>query len=350
MDILNLMLENPGEWLSSDERGQGIVVSSRIRLARNLADYPFAVRMTPANQAAVESRLITAVRDCPNFAFQVFSMEKISDSDRQFLMERHLISREFAEGDGARSVMIAPDQSASVMINEEDHLRIQVIKPGFNLEAAWEEIDSLDDQIESRVVYAWHEQLGYLTACPTNVGTGLRVSLMLHLPALVLTKQFVRMHQSLQKISLIVRGLYGEGSQALGDFYQISNQATLGMAEHDILELVGDVADAVIGYEIRAREHLLEERKDEIEAEIRKAAGTLRAAESISLEETLRCLSLIRLGIQLGLVTDIPIATVNFLILNVQPAHLERLYGSVFSSLDADIFRARYVQKMLKQL
>lgn len=349
MDILKAMLESPEDWLSSDERGQGIVVSSRIRLARNLADYPFAVRMTPADQAAVEKRLSAAVCDCPNFTFHAFSMEEMDESDRLFLMERHLISREFANGDGARSVLIAPAQSASVMINEEDHLRIQVIKPGFNLDAAWEEIDSLDDQIESRVVYAWHEQLGYLTACPTNVGTGLRVSLMLHLPALVLTKQFVRMHQSLQKISLIVRGLYGEGSQALGDFYQISNQATLGMAEHDILELVGDVADAVIGYEMRAREHLLEERKDEIETEIRTAGLSLRNEETLSLEDALRCLSLLRLGIQLGLVTDIPMATVNFLILNVQPAHLERLFGSELDPLDEDAFRAQYVRKMLRK-
>ncbi len=350
MDILYGMLENPERWLSSDEKGQGIVVSSRIRLARNLADFPFAVRMATADREAVERRLTAVVKDCPDFTFHAFPMEKMADSDRQFLMERHLISREFAEGIGARSVMIAAGASSSVMINEEDHLRIQVIKPGFNLEGAWEEIDSLDDQIESRVVYAWHEQLGYLTACPTNVGTGMRVSLMLHLPALVLTKQFVRMHQSLQKISLIVRGLYGEGSQALGDFYQISNQATLGMAEHDILDLVGDVADSVIGYEMRARDHLLQERKTEVEAEIRECITTLRSAEILTPEDALHCLSLTRLGIQLGLVADIPMNTVNLLILNTQPAHLERIYGGIFSSLDANIFRAQYVQRQLKLL
>lgn len=347
MERLDAMLEKTGTWLKSDEKSQGIVVSSRIRLARNLADFPFTNRLAPQERVEVLKRLTDVLGRCPDFTFHAYSMEDLSESDRLFLLERHLISRELAQGDGVRSVLVAPGEECSVMINEEDHLRLQVIKSGFDLDGAWEEIDSLDDQIESRVVYAWHEQLGYLTACPTNVGTGMRVSLMLHLPALVLTKQFVRMHQSLQKISLTVRGLYGEGSQALGDFYQISNQATLGVSELDLRNLVGDVADAVIGYEMRAREHLLSENQVALMNDIQSSMTTLKTAESISLEETLRCLSLIRLGVQVELLKDIPQATINFLILSTQPAHLERIHGSALSSLEANIFRAQYLRKYL---
>lgn len=349
MDLLDTMLQNTGEWLRDAEDDAGIVISSRVRLARNLADFPFSSRLSEEERRLVARRLTRVVSECPGCqAFPTFSMEELDESDRLFLVERHLISRELADGQGARCVMVSPGEECSVMINEEDHLRIQVVKSGFRLEAAWEEIDALDDQIESRVVYAWHPQLGYLTACPTNVGTGMRVSLMLHLPALVMTKEFVRTHQSLQKISLAVRGLYGEGSQALGDFYQISNQTTLGIAEHDLLKMVVDVVGSVIGYETRAREHLLKENKPHLLSEIQQSIVMLRTADSLTLEETLQCLSRIRMGVQMGLISDIPITLVNSLFMNTQPAHLERIYGGVFSSFDANIFRAQYLQKQLR--
>ena len=182
--------------------------------------------------------------------------------DRQFLVERQLISREHAESEGARGVAIDPHEQFSVMINEEDHLRIQVMHSGLDLNAAWEQINRLDDLIEEQVTYAFNERLGYLTACPTNVGTGMRVSVMLHLPALVITRQIEKVFRSLQKISLAVRGLYGEGSQAMGDFYQISNQITLGQSEEELVKQVGDVVPVLIDYERQARDFLIRESQE----------------------------------------------------------------------------------------
>ncbi|MDO4550695.1 MAG: protein arginine kinase [Planctomycetia bacterium] len=351
MDHLDIMLQNTSAWLKNVDEQAGIVISSRIRLARNLADFPFSVRMSDSDRSTTVTRLNQIIKDCPACQhFHSFSMEELDEPDRLFLMERHLISRELAEGKGARGVLISPDEEFSIMINEEDHLRIQVVKSGFNLEAAWEDADALDDQIESRAVYAWHPELGYLTACPTNVGTGMRVSLMMHLPALKMTRQFVRMHQSLQKISLTVRGLYGEGSQALGDFYQISNQTTLGMTEQDLLKQVIDVTNSVIGYETHARKHLLDTNKTQLLAEIDDSISFLRTAEVITLEETLRSLSLIRMGIQMNLIHNIPLSLVNTLSINAQPAHLERIFSGIFSSGDINIFRAQYLQKQMLQI
>ena len=208
------------------------MISSRIRLARNLADFPFIRRCTdmiaPPSSSTVQEKLLRSEKLAGLIFLDVAHMEAV---DRQFLVERQLISRELAESDGARGVAIDAREQFSLMINEEDHLRIQVMKSGLDLVNAWEQINDIDDLIEEHVTYAFHERLGYLTACPTNVGTGMRVSVMLHLPALVITRQIDKVFRSLQKISLAVRGLYGEGSQAMGDFYQISNQITLGRTE-----------------------------------------------------------------------------------------------------------------------
>src|SRR5689334_6157077 len=228
------------------------------------------------------------------------------------------------------------------MINEEDHLRIQVMHSGLDLKAAWKQIDRIDSLIAEQVIFAFHPRLGYLTACPTNVGTGVRVSVLMHLPALVLTKQIEKVFRSLQKISLAVRGLYGEGSQAMGDFYQISNQQTLGRAELELVEQVADVVPALIHYEREAREYLIKESQQTLHDQVSRAYGILRTAQTISSEETMLLLSKVRMGINLGLIEDLPLLKLNELFIRTQPAHLQKLTGSELTTADRNIERARF--------
>ena len=215
----------------------------------------------------------------------------------------------------------------SLMINEEDHLRIQVMQSGFNLQSVWEQINAIDTAIEQKVTYAFHERLGYLTACPTNVGTGMRVSVMLHLPALVITNQIEKVFRSLQKISLAVRGLFGEGSQAMGDFYQISNQITLGRSEDELVQQVNDIVPVIIDYERKARQFLVKESQKNLHDKVSRAYGILRTAQTISSEETMHLLSSVRMGVNLGLIPDLPIANINELFIHTQPAHLQKRTG-----------------------
>ena len=273
-------------------------------------------------------------------------LEKV---DRQFLVERQLISREHAEGQGARAVAIDRREKFSLMINEEDHLRIQVMQSGLDLQSVWEQINRIDDLIEEKVTYAFHERLGYLTACPTNVGTGMRVSVMLHLPALVITRQIDKVFRSLQKISLAVRGLYGEGSQAMGDFYQISNQITLGRSEAELIQQVGDIVPVIIDYERQAREFLIKESHENLHDRVSRAYGILRTAQTISSEETMHLLSSVRMGVNLGLIRDLEIPTVNELFIHTQPAHLQKLTGGELDTADRNIERARYLRRHLNK-
>ena len=271
----------------------------------------------------------------------------LAEVDRQFLVERQLISREHAESQGARAVVIDQSERFSVMINEEDHLRIQVMQSGLNLTAAWQQINELDDLIEDRVTYAYSEFLGYLTACPTNVGTGVRVSVMLHLPALVITRQIEKVFKSLQKINLAVRGLYGEGSQATGDFYQISNQITLGLTEEELTKMVGDVVPMLIDYERQARDFLIRESHQTLHDRVSRAFGILRTAQTISSEETLHLLSSVRMGINLGLIGELEIPTVNKLFIHTQPAHLQKMSGLELDTSDRNVERATYLRQYL---
>ena len=296
---LDDLANTSGEWLKGSGPESDIVISSRIRLARNLADFPFISRTTENDRAEIEKIIHGRIEELqPNEKVSgdalYVNVGKLEDVDRQFLVERQLISRELAESDGARAVVIDQSERFSVMINEEDHLRIQVMQSGLNLTTAWQQINELDDLIEDRVTYAYSEKLGYLTACPTNVGTGVRVSVMLHLPALVITGQIEKVFRSLQKINLAVRGLYGEGSQATGDFYQISNQITLGLTEEELTKKVGDVVPMLIDYERQAREFLVRESHETLHDRVSRAFGILRTAQTISSEETMHFLSSVR--------------------------------------------------------
>jgi len=349
---LNDLASTSGEWLKGSGPESDIVISSRLRLARNLADFPFISRTTEADRAEIEKilhRRIDAMQQAGSVSPEALyvNVGDLEEIDRQLLVERQLISREHAESEGARAVVIDHDERFSVMINEEDHLRVQVMHSGLDLDAAWQQINALDDLIEEQVTYAYSDKLGYLTACPTNVGTGVRVSVMLHLPALVITRQIEKVFRSLQKINLAVRGLYGEGSQAMGDFYQISNQITLGMTEEELTKKVADVVPVLIDYERQAREFLIRESHETLHDRVSRAFGILRTAQTISSEETMHLLSSVRMGINLGLIGDLEIPTINQLFVHTQPAHLQKLAGSELDSSDRNIERAAYLRRHL---
>ncbi len=345
---LNDLASSSGEWLKGDGPESDIVISSRIRLARNLAHFPFISRATDSDRVDLEEvlrALITTI-DTPQRLIYL-NVGELEGLDRQFLVERQLISREHAESDGARGVAIQECEQYSVMINEEDHLRIQVMHSGLDLDAAWDRISHIDDTIESQTTYAFDDRLGFLTACPTNVGTGLRVSVMLHLPALVITNQIEKVFRSLQKISLAVRGLYGEGSQAMGDFYQISNQITLGRSEQELIKQVADVVPVMIDYERKARDFLIRESQQKLHDRVSRAYGILRTAQTISSEETMHLLSSVRMGVNLGLIHDVAIPTVNKLFIHTQPAHLQKIRGATLDTADRNIERASYLRRHL---
>ncbi len=347
---LNQLTKQCGEWLRGSGPESDIVISSRIRLARNLDDFPFVRRCTDLDRAAIEKTLHDKMSASDRLSGLVYlNVEQLESVDRQFLVERQLISRELAESEGARSVAIDANEKFSVMINEEDHLRIQVMKSGLDLGNAWEQINEIDDALDQLVPYAFDEQFGYLTSCPTNVGTGMRVSVMLHLPALVITRQIEKVFRGLQKISLAVRGLYGEGSQAMGDFYQISNQVTLGRSEKDLLDQVGDVVPVLIDYERKARDYLIQESKKDLHDRVSRAYGILCTAQTITSEETMHLLSSVRMGVNLGLIEDLAIPTVNQLFIQTQPAHLQLLYGAILDSADRNAERAIYLRQHLRQ-
>jgi protein arginine kinase len=347
---LNRLTRQCGEWLRGSGPESDIVISSRIRLARNLADYPFIRRCTDHDRTAIEKTIRERMATSDRLKDLVYlDVDGLETVDRQFLVERQLISRELAESEGARSVAIDIHEKFSLMVNEEDHLRIQLMKSGLDLGTAWKQINEIDDALDELITYAFDDKLGYLTACPTNVGTGMRVSVMLHLPALVITRQIDKVFRSLQKISLAVRGLYGEGSQAMGDFYQISNQITLGRSEEELIQQVGDVVPVLIDYERKARDYLISESKKDLHDRVSRAYGILCTAQTITSEETMHLLSSVRMGVNLGLINDLEIPIVNQLFIHTQPAHLQMLHGAQLDSADRNAERAIYLRQHLRK-
>ena len=276
------------------------------------------------------------------------SLPPLAPLDRLFLVERHLISREHAFGKGPRGVGLGDRETISIMVNEEDHLRIQGLRSGFHLRAAWESVNEVDSRLEKRLNYAFDSQFGYLTVCPTNVGTGMRVSVMLHLPALVMTRQIEKVFQAVSKINLAVRGFYGEGTQASGDFYQISNQPTLGKSETEIIANVERIIPKIIEYERTVRQGLLDQKRAVVEDKVWRAYGMLQTARTIDSEETMDLLSALRMGVNLSLIPDVPISTVNELFISTQPAHLQKLERHELDSPERDIARAAFIRSRLR--
>ncbi|MBI2805220.1 MAG: protein arginine kinase [Planctomycetes bacterium] len=348
---MDSLTQSNGEWLRASGPEADIVISSRIRLARNLSSFPFTNRATTHQKAEIEQSLKARVEKLDfDPRLEYVNLAAASPLDRQVLVERQLVSRELANSEGPRGVAVAANEIISIMINEEDHIRMQVIRSGFALDDAWQDADRLDDKLEEKVPYAFSEELGYLTACPTNVGTGLRASVMLHLPALVLSKQIEKVFRALQKINLAVRGLYGEGSRASGDFYQISNQVTLGKSETQIINEIRDVIPQIIAYERQARETLTRDNRPQVLDRVKRAFGTLQNAAMMTSEETMDLLSSVRLGVNLHLIDDIDIHGVNELFIHTQPAHLQKLMGKELDSDERNSERARFLRNRLREL
>lgn len=328
-----------------------IVMSSRVRLARNLRGHSFPGWAKKAERVRACELMRGAVEALPGMenAFSE-SMEALTPLDKQILVERHLISREHAAKGAGSAMVLSKDESLCVMINEEDHLRMQSLRPGFQLREAYLGIDQADTGLEKRLDFAFSQELGYLTACPTNLGTGIRVSAMLHLPALVLAEQINQIIQAVNKLGLAVRGLYGEGTEALGNVFQVSNQMTLGESEQEIVERLNKVVAQVIEHEDNARASLLEKKPKMVFNHIGRAYGNLANAHIISSKETMNLLSLFRLGLELGMFPGADHALAEELFILTQPAHLQLQFSEKLSAEERDILRADMVRERLRQL
>jgi protein arginine kinase len=346
------IMRNTGDWLRGDGPHRQIVFSSRVRLARNLRERPFPGWAKKAERVEVLRAVKTAVEALPEMdgAYSE-NLEALSPLEKQVLVERHLISREHAaKGVGSGVVMNIP-QTLSFMINEEDHLRMQAICCGLQLTKVFEMIDKADSGLEKHLDFAFHPTLGYLTACPTNVGTGMRASAMLHLPALVMSEQMNKIINSVNKIGLAVRGLHGEGTEAMGNLFQVSNQTTLGEAEPEIIERLNKVIEQIIEHEQNARLVLLERRPVTLLDQIGRAYGVLSHAHSISSKEALNLLSVIKLGVDLGLFPEERRCSVDELFIETQPAHLQKgLQIQKMSAEQRDTLRAALIRAKLKEI
>ena len=364
---------NINEWFSGDGPLSDVVISSRVRLARNLAGHRF-LAACPATEKAEILRKLKDVLMALDLGDEVFyiGVDKVPALEKRFLVERHLISQNHAFGKGPRGAVIARREFFTAMINEEDHLRLQVLKAGCQLPACIEQINRIDDLIEQKVEYAFSPKYGYLTACPTNLGTGIRVSVMLHLPALKMTGQIEKFLNATKSLGLAVRGLFGEGTEAAGDFYQLSNQITLGVRENDIVtQFEKTIIPEIVEYEHAARSQLLSHDVGLLDDKILRALALLKNANLISSQEALFLLSHIRLGLNMrkhqgastpaidrlcslgkdcadsGASDRLSIATVNRLFLLTLPAHLQLNYGKELDSTHRDALRAKIIRSAL---
>ncbi|MCC6671347.1 MAG: protein arginine kinase [Planctomycetes bacterium] len=349
-----------GEWLHGEGPNSDIAVCTRVRFARNVRGFRFSTLMDGEEAkelvAYIDTELTRAdflgeeYPDTPeNRTLRALELGSLEDLDRRLLVERHLISRELAGLERARSVAVNPTESVAIMVNEEDHLRAQTFRSGFRLEDAYRRAELLDEALLRRLPLAFSEEFGFLTACPTNTGTGLRVSVMLHLPGLVWADEIEKATSTAQKIHLAVRGLYGEGSRALGDFYQVSNQVTLGRTEEQLLEDVHKAVERLIAWEREARAALLRgEAQVRTEDRVFRALGTLERARTLTSEEALTFLSAVRLGVQQGLIEGIGIPQLNRALLLSQPAHLQRLCMEKLSPVERDQRRAALIRDLLR--
>ena len=344
------LLKNSRPWIFA-QRKSGVVVSSRIRLARNIKGAAFPWKAGVEESRRIFARISDALSslDCLDNPV-VIPIEKIDSIDREVLCERRLISGEMVLKGAGSGMVVAEKQHVCVMINEEDHLRMQVIRPGLDLTRSWRLLDCIDSELDGCVEYAYSAELGYLTACPTNVGTGLRVSVMLHLPGLKWMHEMDSVINGLNRMGLAVRGTFGEGSEDFGNMYQISNQATLGIREIDTVRQIQKIAETVVELELNARERLMEKQRIRVYDFIGRAVGISRYAKVISSGEALDILSGLRLGVNSDMVRGVSLGKINSLMLLVQPGHLQKKAGKELSTLERDTFRARLIRDGLKDV
>ena len=351
---LEQLLDQPlNGWMKGDGPDSDIVLSSRARLARNLESIPFPHRASAEVLAGVVSQLRSSVPDLSSQdgnQYLFVELDQLESLERNVLVEKHIISPDHIQEPAHRALIVRDDAAVAIMVNEEDHLRIQCMVPGLNLPQTLEMANKVDDILEGRQTFAFHEQAGYLTACPTNVGTGLRASVMIHLPALALTKQMNRIIGAVTQIGLAVRGLYGEGTEAVGNIFQISNQLTLGQNEQEIIENLQTVVKQVVDQERSARNALMGEAQTTLADRLWRAYGVLRYARSISSQEALSLLSEVRLGIDLKLIQEAPSEIFNELLVVTRPNFLQKMARiPEFHNGERDILRAEVIRKQLIQ-
>ncbi len=342
------LLKSTSEWLKGIGPNSNIVISSRVRLARNLDNIPFPNRADKNESGEVLNSVKEAVYGIDVLKEAMFlELESLDNVDKQFLIERHLMSHEHAMKPNNKALVISSDEVISIMVNEEDHLRMQVIRSGFDLEVAWEMMNGIDDELAKKLNFAFSPEWGFLTACPTNTGTAMRGSVMLHLPALVMTKQINKVLAAIAKLSFTTRGLYGEGTQASGNFFQISNQVSLGHSETEILENLKGLIRQVIEQEEQSRQALMVQSREIVEDRIWRAYGTLKSAYIISSQETIELLSMVRLGNDLGILKDFNRGLINELFITTQPAHLQKMEGKKITANERDAKRANLIRTKL---
>jgi protein arginine kinase len=345
---LEVLLKQLGEWMRGRGPNSDIVISSRIRLARNLNNLPFSHWATKKQKEQVLDSIkdVLLENEFLKDGMLIF-MKELDEIDRAFLLERHLVSHEFIQKPDAKAVVMSVNEAVSGMINEEDHLRLQVMQSGFNVREALDIATKIDSFLSTKLEYAFSAEWGYLTACPTNAGTGLRASVMAHLPTLVFTKQINKVLQAITKLGLTARGFYGEGTEATGNFFQISNQVTLGQKEEDITDNIERIIRQVVEYEQNARQMLMAQERQRVSDRIWRAYGILKNAYIISSGETIDLLSSVRLGVDLEIIKDINRQQLNELFIFIQPAHLQKLEGKKLSSQERDVKRAQLIRTKL---
>ena len=349
---LSLLPDGGVAWLDASGESSDIVLSSRARLARNIAGYAFPARARDGERLRVLAQVRDAVRNVPSLADGlVVRVDELTPVERTLLHERHLVSKELVGAEQPHAVRsgaaVLLSGAASVMVNEEDHLRLQSLRSGFAVPEAFAAAASLERQLGEELPYSFHEEFGFLTACPTNVGTGLRASVLIHLPGLVLTKEIGKVLAGLQQMGLTYRGLYGEGSEVVGNFFQISNQTTLGRTEEELVDHLVRVVRHVIEREEEARRVLLRDAGYIIEDKLWRAYGTLRYARSLTFDEAMNFLSGLRLAVGLKLIAGLSVYTLNKLLVFSQLAHLAHGEGRALTQSEGNLARARYVRQVL---
>ncbi|MEN8255513.1 MAG: protein arginine kinase [Verrucomicrobiota bacterium] len=342
---LDDMVRGHGSWLESGI-DEGPVISSRIRLARNIEEYSFPGWENEEGKRVIWEKC-NGIFQSSSVGFIRWSMAETAALDKEILFERHLISQELAANDGGCGVFVSSDECLSIMVNEEDHIRIQSLQPGLNLMAAWQAADRIDDELEAELTYAFSPKLGYLTSCPSNVGTGMRASVMLHLPGLVLMEEMEPVINGISKIGLAVRGMWGEGTEAAGNMFQISNQITLGRREDEIIAHLEQIVLELIEHENNARIRLMNDRAMVVEDHVARAFGTLSNARMITSGEALNLLSTLRLGLDLGMIDQFSRREIDMLFIAIQPAHLQKLENQELDPDDRDVVRAEMLRDFM---
>lgn len=345
---MSLAPEKVGAWLSEAGPENDVVISSRVRFARNIEDVPFPGRMKPQDAELVVETVRWALGEAGYLnQGQFFEDGMLSEPQGQYFVERHLVSPDILVAKNRKGLFVSSDERLSVMINEEDHIRFQSLVAGLDFATAFRLASSLDEKLESQLVYAYSEGFGFLTACPTNLGTGMRASVFFHLPGLVLTREIEKVLRGAYAVGLLVRGIYGEGSDTKGNLFQVSNQRTLGQSEAEIIEVLMNVCRQIIDYERKAREYLMHNLRVEIEDKVFRSLGILRGARIISTDEATNLLTTVRLGIVLGIINELKVSEVSQLLVLIRPANLQVILGEKLEAAERDERRATFIRQKL---